>query len=198
MINDEQPKTRELIDWNTPGIVETLKDMWADGYTALEISKAIGHDGKRNSVIGKAKRLGLGSHPAGRGLLTKAEKDQIRNKRRKLQRDRERRESGLSRSKTAGPVRHKKPPRPDIVIEKIQERRASIDGPSMKPDYRFQRSKAWMALEGSQPVSLVDLERGQCKWPLSGHNDTHLFCALPVDADGKYCQTHHHLSHPRT
>lgn len=185
---------KTLIEWDDDK-VSKLKELWKSGDSAATIAEKLGCARGRLAVIGKAKRLKLGPHPHAIGK-SKAALNRHRSNVRKLAAKTEA-DGSLSRCQAVGPVRHKKPPRPDIVIEKIQERRASIDGPSMRPDYRFQRSKAWEALEGSQPVSLVDLKKGQCSWPVGVDSPYH-FCALPVDTDGKYCQTHHHLSHPRT
>lgn len=89
-----------------------------------------------------------------------------------------------------------KPRKPKVVIPKVKERAPSIDGPPMKADHRFLRSTAWMPLEGSSPVKLEHLGQHQCKWPLTGPLDTHLFCALPTQ--GRYCETHTYLSNQRT
>lgn len=188
----------KIVDWESPGRIDKLKEMWAIGYSALQIADALGIPGKKNAVIGKANRLNLGAHPNGHAYYRATERARRLKERTESKAKRHREMDGsLSRSKSSGPVRKRKPPKPDVVIEKVVERRASIDGPSMKPDYRFQRSKAWMALEGSQPVSLLDLpNRGACRWPLLGPNDTHLFCGLP--ASDRYCSTHTYLSHPKT
>lgn len=159
--------------WKTED-VDRLLSMKKHGATALEISRALNMT--RNAVCGKIDRLQAA------GVI----------KRPKVKTSKP--------GRPAKPLEARKAPakllKPDIVIEKIQERRASIDGPSMRPDYRFQRSKAWEALEGSNPVPLEKLGRGECKWPLNGPNDTHLFCGLP--ASDRYCSTHTYLSHPKT
>jgi len=187
----------KIVDWESPGRIDKLKEMWAIGYSALQIADALGIPGKKNAVIGKANRLNLGAHPNGHAYYRATERARRLKERTESKAKRHREMDGsLSRSKSSGPVRKRKPPKPDVVIEKVVERRASIDGPSMKPDYRFQRSKAWEALEGSNPVPLEKLGRGECKWPLNGPNDTHLFCALP--ASDRYCSTHTYLSHPKT
>lgn len=183
---------KKLIDWDD-ATVEKLKRLWKSGDNAAEIAAKLGCENGRLAVIGKAKRLKLGPHPF---TVSKAKASANKSKRslRKIVKTLER-EGSLSCAKISGPVRKRKPPRPAVVIEKVVERRASIDGPSMKADYRFQQSKAWMALEGSQPVPLVDLKKGQCLWPLG--DGPFLFCALPKH-DSRYCATHAHLSNPRT
>ena len=185
---------KTLIEWDDDK-VSKLKELWKSGDSAATIAEKLGCARGRLAVIGKAKRLKLGPHPHAIGK-SKAALNRHRSNVRKLAAKMEA-DGSLSRCQAAGPVRHKKPPRPDIVIEKIQERRASIDGPSMKPDYRFQRSKAWEALEGSNPVPLEKLGRGECCWPVS-QDSPFSFCALPCVSGARYCSTHTYLSHPRT
>lgn len=48
---------------------------------------------------------------------------------------------------------------------------------------------AWTPLPGTVPVPLVDLERGQCKWPCSD-GSPFMFCGQPALADHPYCEHH--------
>lgn len=66
--------------------------------------------------------------------------------------------------------------------------------PDIQPNSVPTRAEAWFPLEGSTPVALADLERGQCKWPI-GDNPI-LFCGCA--AEGIYCPTHTALAHPRS
>lgn len=81
--------------------------------------------------------------------------------------------------------RAEKPAKPRV------ERRAA---PKLEPvkklpaDTRHLHSSAWDALPDSTPVSLVDLEHSQCKWPI-GDERPQLFCALP-SGDSVYCEHH--------
>lgn len=50
--------TVQLYDWNDEA-VENLKQLWADGFSAGEIARAMGPYLSRSAVIGKAHRLGL-------------------------------------------------------------------------------------------------------------------------------------------
>ena len=59
-------------------------------------------------------------------------------------------------------------------------------GEPKPPSVRWENSKAWEALPGTSPVSLVDLEPGQCKWPIG--DKPILFCGAA--ADGVYCESH--------
>ena len=67
-----------------------------------------------------------------------------------------------------------------------QPQMASPDASGMK----LLKGAAWAALPGSSPVPLIDLERGQCKWPIG--DVPMLFCGLA--ADGTYCSVHARLS----
>jgi hypothetical protein len=58
-------------------------------------------------------------------------------------------------------------------------------------DTRAMRGDAWAPLPGSLPVSLIGLERGMCRWPVT-ESTPHLFCGLACD--GPYCIHHHELS----
>lgn len=182
-----------IIPW-TEQNVETLRELWKKGESAAFIAKQLGCTTGRLAVIGKAKRLKLGPHPhaIGKAKASAAKhKREVRKMAAKMEAD-----GSLSRYKAVGPVRHKKPPKPPVVIEKIKERLPSIDGPVMPGDFRFMKSEAWNALPGSNPVPLVDLQRHQCSWPLG--DGPFLFCALPTIEGNRYCDAHTHLSKPRT
>lgn len=48
--------------WDDPRNIDTLKSMWAEGASASEIARALGHGVTRAAVIGKVHRLKLPSH----------------------------------------------------------------------------------------------------------------------------------------
>lgn len=163
----------ELVDW-TEDKVTILSQMWKEGANVYDISAAIGHPNRRNAVIGKARRLGLGPHPEKLSKLT-------------LNKD--------GKPKTQSKKR--KPPKPAVIVPKVKEREHVDNGIPVEADYRFVRSTAWNALKGSAPVRLVDLQKHQCAWPIGKDSPFH-FCALPVSGETRYCETHRYLSHPRT
>lgn len=181
---------KPIIDWNEAN-VETLKRLWKEGESAAYIASILGAEKGRLAVIGKATRLKLGPHPSGKNSIKAAQVIHHRLAKKKDQAD-----GSISRAKAVGPVRKKKPPKPEIVIEKVVERLPSIDGPSMKPDYRFQRSEAWNALEGSKPIPLIDLTAHTCKWPVS--EAPWLFCGMHTVEGKPWCETHNYLSIART
>jgi GcrA cell cycle regulator len=59
------------------------------------------------------------------------------------------------------------------------------------PDMKLLRGAAWSPLPGTAPVTLVDLDRGMCKWPV-GDTAPFLFCG--ASCEGSYCETHQALS----
>lgn len=181
---------KPIIDWNEAN-VETLKRLWKEGESAAYIASILGTEKGRLAVIGKATRLKLGPHPSGKSSIKAAQVIHHRLAKKKDQAD-----GSISRAKAVGPVRKKKPPKPEIVIDKVVERRASIDGPVMAGDFRFLKSEAWKPLPGSEPVTLEALKRHQCCWPLG--DGPFLFCALPTNDGARYCASHTYLSHPRT
>ena len=48
----------------TEAMMDTLKLLWSEGKPASEIAEILGQDISRNSVIGKAHRLGLSGRPS--------------------------------------------------------------------------------------------------------------------------------------
>lgn len=50
--------------------IDTLKTMWAEGYSAGQIMRALGGGHSRNAVIGKVHRLGLAGRSDSKGVRT--------------------------------------------------------------------------------------------------------------------------------
>lgn len=71
----------------------------------------------------------------------------------------------------AKPV-YRPPPRPEIPIEPTRI-----------------KAEAWQPLPGTVPVTMDDLERGQCRWPL-GTELPFLFCGCEALPDRPYCEAH--------
>lgn len=177
-----ESKTRELIDW-TPELIAQLTKLHAEGLSYTAIADKLGLPGKKNAVLGKADRLKLPKRRTPYARMSAKEKLERSRKVVSLKRERER-------------ERIKRQAKAQAKSLAIKPRVVPLtEGMPIEADTRFLRSKAWEALDGSKPVALVDLDKHQCKWPLNGPNDTHLFCALP--ADGRYCPSHTYLSNPR-
>lgn len=175
-----ETKARELIDW-TPELIANLTKLHSEGLSYSEIAEKLGYPGKKNAILGKADRLKL---PKRRSPYVRVSaKEKLERSRRVISLKREREK--LKRQAKAQAKSLAITPRVVPLTEGIP----------VEADMRFLKSRAWEALEGSKPVSLVDLKKHQCNWPLSGPNDTHLFCALPTEA--KYCPVHSNLSKRR-
>lgn len=185
---------RQLIEWDEATIAK-LRSLWKSGDSAALIAEKLGCATGRLAVIGKAKRLNLGPHPFSKHKA-KAGADRQRREVSKTVKRLER-DGSLSRYKIDGPIRKRKPSKPAIVLEKVAERRPSIDGPPMKADLRFiDKKETWSPLPGSVPIPLVELTPHTCKWPVA--EAPFLFCGLHT-LDGKpWCETHNYHSHPRT
>jgi GcrA cell cycle regulator len=59
------------------------------------------------------------------------------------------------------------------------------------PLFARPEGNAWDPVPGTVPLPLLDLQRGQCKWPVS-QDAPFLFCAAPAEEGRPYC-AHHHL-----
>lgn len=144
-----------------PETVERLKLLWAEGKSGSEIAKELGNGLSRNSIIGKAYRLGLPSRDATKSTTA------------------EQRRQARSAKRAEKP---KKKPAKRVTLPALPINRPEISADAPPP-----RAAAFMALPGTTPKSLIDLAaRGECRWPI-GENPT-LFCGCATD--GVYCTTH--------
>lgn len=78
----------------------------------------------------------------------------------------------------------KKPPQRSINTRSWQPSPAPLPGNPM-----VAKGPAWDALEGTQPVELMDLERHHCRWPI-GDTKPYLFCGQQAEEGSSYCPTH--------
>lgn len=68
---------------------------------------------------------------------------------------------------------------------KIRSTRFVPAGTEVKPPTPLPPPDVWAPLKGVVPVALVDLEPGDCRWPVHGG-----FCGCPNNGTGPYCDTH--------
>src|SRR5688572_22860104 len=109
-----------IVDWESPRRIDKQRELRVIGYSALQIADALGIPEKKNAVIGKANRLNLGAHPNGHAYYRATERARRLKERNESKAMRHMEMDGsLSRSKTSGQVRKRKPPKPDVVIEKV-------------------------------------------------------------------------------
>lgn len=154
-------KNAATANW-TPERVEILTDLWKAGLSCSLIAKALGDGATRNSVIGKVHRLKLAGRDTTEQLARGPAPHSGRGPDRKLRITKARRIALVKPLKLAAPKKAKEKP----------------------------RGEAWEPIPGMVPVSLIDIERGQCRWPV-GNDAPHLFCGAHAD-HGPYCR-HHHL-----
>lgn len=157
-----------------PERVEKLRHMWAEGLSASDIADRLQEGLSRSAVLGKVMRLKLSKR---RSIEMSPEILARRAEQRRKQKE-----------KRAAYVRTKRVIRVKEHIQKIAAPPVSVA--TVLPVDRIPRSEAWEALPCSAPVSLVDLEPHQCKWPL-GDGAPWLACGLPTDKT--YCPQHQAL-----
>lgn len=154
--------------------IETLRLMWKEGASVTEIAAAIGRQGEKNAVIGKAHRLKLGRHKTAPGFI-----------------------SAYKRKSKAKAVSPPSPPGRLIMSPQFNQstlpRQASVEAASAsKPaGLRDLRPDA-----SAHSVLFLNSRPGQCKWPLNDVKpiEKHLWCgATTVDKEDPncaYCSRH--------
>lgn len=71
-------------------------------------------------------------------------------------------------------------------------KRECLDGES-KTDFSWKREEVWQPLPGTAPVTLVDLGRGMCRWPIG--EGVILFCGCSVVETATYCVHHSKIAY---
>ncbi len=101
----------------------------------------------------------------------------------------------------AGPTRSQTPPRPRLQLERLHKIRPAE---SLRPELHWPKP----AVERAEPgrlrcvevaprhLSLIDLERGDCRYPYGGDSEGEAitFCGHPRRPGSSYCAPHFHLS----
>jgi len=144
----------------------TLRRLWAAGMSCASIAAQI-EGATKNSVIGRAHRLDLPPHQTGRVHVEKQPR-------------------APRQASTRKPGRAK----PASQFPRLAVWTRMDPGVPVIPTY-LHKSKAWLALPGSMPETLVDVEG--CRWPI-GEDRPYTFCACPQQAGSSYCATHAALS----
>ena len=155
---------------------KTLAELWAAGWSASQIGARMGQS--RNAVIGKVHRLKL---PARREVGVNAP-------------------ARAARAKLARPAGAPKRARPHgntgqtpgpSIVQRAEARAAE----EARTRHRL-AAGVWAPLDGRAPEALLDLERGQCRWPLGDPREAGFgFCGLPVAGDKtSYCAVHRGVS----
>lgn len=182
--------------------VEKLKELAGLGWSASQISKALGRV-SRNGVIGKLHRLGLNARaqPSVPGQRAPISEKAVQGKSkpsRQPKTEAQERADGLR----APPVKRAvKGGRVGFNFRDAGSAPPPIknaDGEVIKigepwvPLSRYDR--AFQALEGTAPRPFLERRAGQCRWPIDGADGEFLACCAPSGVKG-YCETHHALGH---
>lgn len=167
----------------TPDRVERMRQMWlVDGFSASQIAAILGEGVTRNGVIGKLHRLKLSGGKAkvaaptgkrgGAGMPGQAKASSIRRRAESRQRDMERVKRGQQRTGEA--------------------KAAVVDAPELVA-LPIPTGAVWQPLDGRAPISLVDLGKQDCRWPLGDPREAGFgYCGLPQAGDHtSYCERHH-------
>lgn len=154
-------KNAATANW-TDERVEKLTDLWKAGLSCSLIAKELGGGATKNSVIGKVQRLGL----PGRMTLNQLPR---------------------------GPEPRHGRRGPDRKVRITKSRRIALGKPlklaAPKKTKQKPQGEAWEPIAGVEPVSLLDLEVGECKWPV-GPDSPFMFCGSPA-THHHYCEHHH-------
>lgn len=165
-----------MIDW-TEERIGVLRQMWmVHGCAASEIAAALGDGISRNAVIGKLGRLGL--------LGSSAKPVQ--------------KAAVVARSRAG----NKGQPRAQAAAERVRRRQAHAETLRERQDafeadgVALLKTAAWAPLPGTTPVSLLDLGRDQCRWPIGEVGAPGFgYCGAPAREGGPYCAHHHARAH---
>lgn len=157
------PNAKTTFTWDEES-TKKMVALWMEGYSASEVAFAMGHNLSRNSIIGKVHRLKL--KRAGKGFVPGDQRKRF--------------------DLPKAPSKPRQPKQPKVAAVKVAA--PAEPAPPVIPAVPYRpKADAWKALPGVEPVALVDLERGMCRWPI-GEGKPFMFCG--ASAKGKYC-THH-------
>ena len=165
----------------TPERIETAKAMWIAGRSATEIANHLGGL-TRNAVIGKVHRLGL---MRSERTAKKAPASPKRIKEAKPASAPKRKKSG------AGPMGSLEGHRPN-VIKGVQGAQPSQKVVPIESAIKARLRAAETANAAARRVGIMDLQRGECRWPVNdaAKGGEHLFCAAPAIPGKPYCAAH--------
>ena len=159
-------RTPGAANWTTEREDE-LRAHWANGESAAVIAEVMGDGLTRNSVLGKAHRMGL---PGRKTVARKAP----RTPRRRLD----------ARTMSVA-VRLGKARKTDV--QTVEEALSHIKAKPLP-------GEAWDALPDTTPIPLMMLSDETCRWPIGDPLTAGFgFCGCPVEAGRVYCAPHRAL-----
>ena len=162
-------RTPGAANW-TPELEEQLRLHWANGESAAKIAEVMGDGLTRNSIIGKASRMGL----------------------------KKRRATPRKKSHAPRAPRPRTPPRTMSVAVRLGKARKagvqSLDEALSHITAKPVPGAAWDALPDTTPISLLMLTDATCRWPIGDPLVAGFgFCGCPVEDGRVYCPTHRAL-----
>lgn len=166
---------RNNFDW-TDDIVARVYRLWIEGLSAQTIAREVGAL-SRSAVLGKMSRMRELTDETGKLLYPAfATRKPMPPKK----------SARIKRPKTIKPLRIATPIRASRRAEPMFEPK-TMPIPLNHP--------VWAPIPGVEPVSLMDLARDACKWPLEVPGiRQHMFCGAKHDPGSVYCATHRRMS----
>lgn len=162
--------------WSDPQI-EQIKTMWLSGKTATEIGNSFNPKRTRNAVMGKVYRMGFAasrSPDASALAMSRGGGPKNRN---------------TPKPKTEPLPKRKPVPRPVQALPVIVPDEGWKGGPGAPPASAY---RPRVVLGSGEPLNarLVDLDNGQCHWPVAEIDGEHRFCGCRVWEGRRYCEGH--------
>lgn len=154
---------QKAVRW-TDEQTDKVKRLWAAGESASQIAGQLGGGISRNAVIGKIHRLGL----SGRSTATRIYVN------------------GVATSR----LRRISPTRPDRLSALEQERREARS--AIAVERHENQIGPDLVIPIDQRKTLMDLERGDCRWPYGtgASNDPYYYCCHKATPGLSYCTFH--------
>lgn len=172
----------------TDEAVETLKKLWDQGLTTVEISKIIGVS--KNSVIGKVHRLGLDKRPSpikqksDDKPIKKVSEKEVSKKDEKIKTKEatiDKKSQKVEEKTLESPIENKKPETQTIETKIVKKETKSTFTPVAKVVQK----------DFKENISLIDLESQSCRWPFGDPKDEGFhFCGKKIIPGQTYCPEH--------
>jgi GcrA cell cycle regulator len=183
----------------TPERVERLTELWLEGHTAAAVAELMDAP-SRNAVIGKINRLGIkreeSSRPARRtdGTNKRWPADAVKQFRDLHAAGKLDDEIALAMGRTVSAIRRKR----DTLglksnyAQRRKKKRAPRRAPITNRKVALRRANAQGA-----GVSLLDLERNQCRWAINtpARGEDYRFCGRKTQAGVSYCADHANIAY---
>ena len=183
--------------WTAEGIAE-LKRLWADGVSTPDIAKALGNGLTKNSVISKARRIGLAPHANRRLRVLSPE---MRAERRRLihgmlTEGKPVEEIAATLGVTAKTAR-KIGSGLGLMMPGADAPRKSIKGTRQGPLRRERPPVPPDAIPFLDTRDATTFRAGRCKFPVDGQDvvSKFLFCGHATSVGTVYCATHNAVAY---